>query len=81
MVAAFVPLVMLVLAFLMVSNFPYSAFKQTDLLHPRHFKPLLAVVAVLTLLYFYPQNAIFLIFLFYVLSGFTNLILRRGDRT
>lgn len=77
LVAPFVPLVMLALAFLMVSNVPYAAFKQADLLHPQNYRLLIAVAVVLGLLYYYPQNAVFLIFLFYVLSGFTSLFLRR----
>ena len=76
--AVFVPLIVLALAFLMVSNLPYSAHKKTDILHPQDYKPLMIAAALLALLYFYPQNAIFLIFLAYVVSGFTNLVARRS---
>lgn len=77
LVASFVPFVVLALAFLMVSNVPYAAAKRPDLLHPRNVKLMGGVALFLAFLYFYPQNAIFLLFLFYVLSGFTRLFLPR----
>jgi CDP-diacylglycerol--serine O-phosphatidyltransferase len=75
--AGFAPFIMLLLSFLMVSNVPYAAFKQKDATSPRNVKLLVALIAFLTLLYFYPQNALFLLFLFYVLSGFTRIFGRR----
>lgn len=74
-VAAAAPFVVLVLSFLMVSNVPYAAGKKPDLLHPRNVKLMVGVGLFLVFLYFYPQNALFLLFLFYVLSGFTNLLM------
>ncbi len=70
------PFVVLGLGFLMISNVPYFAAKQTNLLDPKHFKLLVAVTLGGCMLYFYPQNAIFLLFLFYVISGFTRIIQR-----
>lgn len=70
------PFLVLGLGFLMMSNVPYFAAKQTNLLDPRHFKLLIAVTLGGGMLYFYPQNTLFLLFLFYVLSGFTSLIHR-----
>jgi CDP-diacylglycerol--serine O-phosphatidyltransferase len=75
-IAGLAPFVVITLGFLMISNVPYAAFKQTDLLHPKNSKLLITVVVGMLLLYFYPQNALFLLFLFYVLSGFTRLIIR-----
>lgn len=70
------PLMVLTLSFLMVSTIPYGAFKQANLLRPENRKLLAVVLLVLTLLYFYPQNALFLLALLYVLSGPTGRILR-----
>lgn len=78
-VAMLGPFLMVGLSFLMVSSIPYGAFKQQDALHPKNVRILIALVLGLTLLYFYPHNAIFLIFLFYVVSGFTNLLFRKSD--
>ncbi len=74
-IASIGPFIMLVLGFLMISNIPYAAFKQTNLLDRKNYRVAVAVTIALALLYFYPQNAIFLIFLFYVISGFTGMIM------
>ncbi|HBL18867.1 MAG: CDP-diacylglycerol--serine O-phosphatidyltransferase [Elusimicrobia bacterium GWA2_69_24] len=68
------------LSFLMVSSIPYGAFKQKEVFRPRNVKLLAGVGVTMTLLYFYPQNAVFLIFLFYVVSGLMGL-LRRPKET
>lgn len=64
-----VPFAMLALAFLMVSTVPYAAFKRTSLFRPRSLKVLLIAVMGMCVAYAYPQNALFLFFLAYVLSG------------
>ena len=79
-IAGFAPAVMLVLGFLMISNVPYAAFKQTNLLDRKHYRLLVAVVIGGVLLYLYPQNALFLLFFFYVISGFTRLINGDGEK-
>lgn len=76
-IARFSPVVMLSLGFLMISNIPYAAFKHTNLLDGKHYKLGTAVAIGTAILYFYPQNALFLLFLFYVLSGFTGIIIHR----
>lgn len=79
LLAPFVPLIMLLLSFLMVSNVPYAAFKQSDAVGGRNYRLLAILVSFLIAFYFYPQNALFLISLFYVLSGFTRLVFRRRE--
>jgi len=79
-VAAIGPFLMVGLSFLMVSNIPYGAFKQPELLDPHNIKLVFVVVLALTLLYFYPQNAVFLIFFFYVVSGLMGVAARRVKR-
>lgn len=64
--AAF-PFVMVAVSFLMVSKVPYRAFKQP--LRPRSLRALITLVVAGFFIYAYPQNAIFLFFLFYLLSG------------
>ena len=73
------PGLVLLLAFLMVSTIPYGAFKQADILQPQNRKLLVAVLVVMGLLYIYPKNALFLLFLLYAVSGLTGLFLRRTD--
>lgn len=68
------PVMMIVLSFLMVSAVPYAAFKQSDLFRGPNLR-LLSIVGIgLALIYFYPQNALFLFFLTYVLSGLVGLL-------
>ncbi|MFA6092220.1 MAG: CDP-diacylglycerol--serine O-phosphatidyltransferase [Elusimicrobiota bacterium] len=71
------PFLLLGLGLLMVSTLPYSAFKQKHLAEGRNAKLGVLVLASLAGVYFYPQNAIFLIFLFYVLSGLLGWVIRR----
>ena len=67
------PFVVVGLALLMVSSIPYGAFKQVKLLGRKNLPLLVAVLAVAGLVYFYPQNALFVIFLLYVISGLTGI--------
>jgi CDP-diacylglycerol--serine O-phosphatidyltransferase len=68
------PVIMLALSFLMVSTVPYAAFKQSDLFKTPNLRLLVIVGSGLGLIYYYPQNALFLFFLTYVLSGLAGLI-------
>ncbi len=70
------PILMLGIAFLMVSNVPYQAFKQP--LRPRSVRTLLLIVFAGFLVYAYPQNAIFLFFVGYVFSGLVGWVLALG---
>lgn len=70
------PFLMMLLAFLMVSTIPYAAFKQS---RPDWRLVSVAVVG-LVVIYFYPQNAIFLIFFFYVISGVLGLLGKGRDK-
>lgn len=63
------PLMVIGLALLMVSTIPYPAFKQPGLLRPRSLPAILALLGVGFGLLYYPLNALFLIFLSYVLLG------------
>ena len=71
-----IPFVMLALAILMVSRVPYAAFKQPNMLRPRSARIMLLAVALLVLVFMYPQNAIFLFFAFYVISGLAAVLWR-----
>ncbi|MBI3549106.1 MAG: CDP-diacylglycerol--serine O-phosphatidyltransferase [Elusimicrobia bacterium] len=64
------PFLMVLLAFLMVSTIPYAAFKQSS----GDWRLVSVALVGLLLIYFYPQNAIFLIFFLYVTSGLLGLL-------
>ena len=67
------PFFVVALALLMVSSIPYGAFKQVKLFNKKNLPILIVVLAVVSLVYLYPQNALFAIFLLYVVSGLTGL--------
>ncbi|HAH06288.1 MAG TPA: CDP-diacylglycerol--serine O-phosphatidyltransferase [Elusimicrobia bacterium] len=75
--AALGPFLVVGLGLLMVSTIPYAAFKQKHLAEGRNLKLVAAVVAALVLMYFYPQNTLFVLALFYVISGLMGLVIRR----
>jgi CDP-diacylglycerol---serine O-phosphatidyltransferase len=64
-----IPLTMLLLSFLMVSQVHYGDFKKLKLGRPKSLQSLSLAVAGLLLILTYPQNTIFIVFSLYVLSG------------
>ncbi|PYI79797.1 MAG: CDP-diacylglycerol--serine O-phosphatidyltransferase [Verrucomicrobia bacterium] len=72
----FVPLVMILLAFLMVSNVQYGNFKQLKLGRPKSVQNLAFLLVGLLLIFTYPQNMIFVVFSLYVLAGLVSLAWR-----
>jgi CDP-diacylglycerol--serine O-phosphatidyltransferase len=63
------PIVIVVLSFLMVSNIPYMSFKKLQLSRVRTIELLALLIVLIILVIVYPQNIIFLIFSVYALSG------------
>jgi CDP-diacylglycerol--serine O-phosphatidyltransferase len=73
----FVPAIMLVLSLLMVSEVRYSTFKKVNLLKPRSMRSLILTLLALLMIYVYPQNTIFILYVSYILWGLTAYFLRR----
>ncbi len=71
------PAMVLVVAFLMISTIPYPAFKQPSVLRPRSIRILLAMVIAAMIIFIFPQNAVFVIFLIYLLLGPVGWVVRR----
>ena len=72
----FVPLMMILLSFLMVSNVQYGNFKQLKLARPKSVQNLAFLLVGLLLIFTYPQNMIFIVFSLYVLTGLISLAWR-----
>jgi CDP-diacylglycerol--serine O-phosphatidyltransferase len=72
----FVPLVMILLAFLMISSVQYGNFKQLKLARPKSLQNLAFLLVGLLLIFTYPQNMIFIVFSLYVLLGLISLAWR-----
>ncbi|MDA8129931.1 MAG: CDP-diacylglycerol--serine O-phosphatidyltransferase [Elusimicrobia bacterium] len=67
-VYAAIPFIMIALALLMVSTAPYAAFKG-NMIKPTSVKGILLITAILSMILAYPQDALFLFFSLYALSG------------
>jgi CDP-diacylglycerol---serine O-phosphatidyltransferase len=63
------PVVIVILSFLMVSNIPYLSFKRIKLTRVRTIELLVVLIVLIILIVVYPQNVIFIIFSVYALSG------------
>jgi CDP-diacylglycerol--serine O-phosphatidyltransferase len=74
------PVMVLGVAFLMVSTIPYPAFKQPQVLRPKSVKVLLFLVALALLGFAYPQNTVFVLFFAYALVGPVGWAVRLAHR-
>lgn len=63
------PVIVFVLAILMVSGLRYSSFKRVNLFKPRTVRTFLITLLVGLMIYIYPQNTIFVLFVGYICSG------------
>ena len=76
-----IPFIMIGLSFLMISKIPYRAMKQPSVLRPRSLKTLISTIMGISLIYIYPQDAIFIFFAVYVFSGLAAWMWRTVHRT
>jgi CDP-diacylglycerol--serine O-phosphatidyltransferase len=79
------PLVVVFLSFLMVSNIPYMSFKRLKLSRVRTIQLFACFIVLVLLILVYPQNIFFIIFSVYAASGLLVyvprlLLRRRADR-
>jgi len=63
------PIVIIVLSFLMVSNVPYMSFKRLKLSRIRTIQLFAVLIVLIILIVIFPQNTIFIIFSVYAASG------------
>jgi CDP-diacylglycerol--serine O-phosphatidyltransferase len=73
------PVVVVVLSFLMVSNVPYYSFKHMKFSRFAALRFLVAVIVLVLLIAVYPQNIFFIIFTVYTLSGILMFV-SKGPR-
>ncbi len=71
-----VPLVVIILAYLMISNFRYSSFKRLKLDRRRSFRIFILLITLGLVIFMYPENIILIIFISYILSGVIDYLLR-----
>lgn len=63
------PGIVFVLSILMVSGLRYSSFKRMNLFKPRSIRAFLMTILTCLMIYIYPQNTIFVLFIAYICSG------------
>jgi len=71
-----VPLSMLLLSYLMVSNLRYASFKGLKLNKRRSFRMFVFIIGAGLIIWMYPENMILLILAMYILSGVIDLLIR-----
>jgi len=71
-----IPLIMFFLSLLMISKLRYTKFLKFKLSRPKSYRSLPVIIGILFLIYVYPENMIFIIFLGYLLSGLGEYLLR-----
>jgi CDP-diacylglycerol--serine O-phosphatidyltransferase len=78
------PIVIVVLSFLMVSNIPYMSLKRIKLSKVRTIELFALIIVLIILVVIFPQNTIFIIFSVYAASGLLfyipQMIIKRGKR-
>ena len=70
------PVVIVILSFLMVSNVPYFSFKIFKFSKIRTIEILALVIVLIILIVVYPQNIIFIIFTIYAVSGLVYFLIQ-----
>lgn len=73
---AAMPVVMILLSFLMVSNIPYLSFKKLKVSKPIALQLLVLIIILTLLIIVFPQNIFFIIFCVYAISGIILIIPR-----
>lgn len=71
-----IPIAMVLISFLMISSVPYIAFKRLNLNRPKSLQLVTLIIIGILLVLAYPQNTIFIIFLFYLISGIAVYVVR-----
>ncbi|MDD5687189.1 MAG: CDP-diacylglycerol--serine O-phosphatidyltransferase [Elusimicrobia bacterium] len=70
------PFLMVLISIFLISKIRYSNFKKINFSHPHSFQLLVLLIVSIILIFIYPQNAIFLIYILYFLSGIVEYITR-----
>ncbi|OGR80758.1 MAG: CDP-diacylglycerol--serine O-phosphatidyltransferase [Elusimicrobia bacterium RIFCSPLOWO2_01_FULL_64_13] len=70
------PGIIFVLSVLMVSGLRYSSLKRMNLFKPRSLRAFLIMVLVCLMIYAYPQNTLFVVFVGYIASGIIEYLWR-----
>ena len=67
-----IPIIVFLLSLLMMSKIEYSNFKKTRFFYPKSLRAFMIMLFVCFMIYAYPQNTIFFLYVGYILWGILN---------
>ncbi|MEW6557368.1 MAG: CDP-alcohol phosphatidyltransferase family protein [Elusimicrobiota bacterium] len=70
------PFLMVIISIFLISKIKYSNFKWLNFARPHSFQMLVLLIVAIILIFTYPQNTIFIIYILYFLSGIIGYLLR-----
>lgn len=70
------PFLMVLISIFLISKIKYSNFKRLNFAKPHSFQLLVLLIVSIILIFTYPQNTIFIIYILYFLSGIIGYFLR-----
>lgn len=70
------PFLIVIMSIFLISKIEYSNFKRLNFARPHSFQFLVLLIIAIVLIFTYPQNTIFLIYILYFLSGIFGYFLR-----
>jgi len=70
------PFLMVIISIFLISKIQYSNFKKLNFAKPHSFQLLVLLIVSIILIFTYPQNTIFIIYILYFLSGIIGYFLR-----
>ena len=70
------PFLMVIISIFLISKIKYSNFKRLNFAKPHSFQLLVLLIVSIILIFTYPQNTIFIIYILYFLSGIIGYFLR-----
>lgn len=69
-------IIIFVLSILMISKIKYPAFKDVHILRPKSLKSFVIIIAIIMMIYIYPQNTLFIFYSGYILLGILGFFWR-----
>lgn len=70
------PFLMVLISIFLISKIRYSNFKKLNLSKPHSFQLLVLLIVALILVFTYPQNTIFILYILYFLSGIVDFLFK-----
>ena len=70
------PFLMVIISIFLISKIRYSKFKEVNFARPHSVQLLVLLIVSIILIFTYPQNTIFILYILYLLSGIVGYVVR-----